>query len=270
VASKISDIWVHTTVLIENDWGERGTGFFVSAPLPYDEGQSRVFIVTNKHVLNKDPKLRDQAEWVNLGLNVKSNGETMGKHLQYPVKYDNGRPAWHGHPDADVDVLAIDATYLVHQVAGLSFMHAVYSAFANAEVMKRSRITFGDEIVVVGYPLGLKQGLTNYPLVRQGMLATSPEQNLYDESTGQTLRGFLIDGATVPGSSGSPVLLKPTVKIDPDEGLTETASWLLGIVAETRYSPTRTPTGHVTSYTGLGLAFHADTIKETIEPMLSW
>ena len=194
----------------------------------------------------------------------------MGKDLQYPVKYDSEQPAWHGHPDADVDVLAIDATYLVHQVAELSFMHAVYSAFANAEVMKRSRITFGDEIVVVGYPLGLKQGLTNYPLVRQGMLATSPERNLYNESTGQTLRGFLIDGASVPGSSGSPVLLKPTVKIDPEEGLTETTSWLLYIVAETRYSPTRTPTGHVTSYTGLGLAFHADTIEETIEPMLSW
>ena len=38
MASKISDIWVRTTILIENDWGERGTGFFVSAPLPYDEG----------------------------------------------------------------------------------------------------------------------------------------------------------------------------------------------------------------------------------------
>jgi hypothetical protein len=51
-------------------------------------------------------------------------------------------------------------------------------------------------------------------------------------------------------------------------GLTETASWLLGIVAETRYSPTKTPTGHVTSYTGLGLAFDAVTIGETINSML--
>jgi len=270
VASNISRIWVHTTVFIENDWGERGTGFFVSASLPENPGFSKVFIVTNKHVLNRDAKMRQQAESIILGVNVKRNGEIVAEYVNYPIRYVNGKPAWRGHGNTDVDVLAIDATPLIDGWDELSWKHARYSAFAGKKLINKHQITAGDEVVVVGYPLGLRQGKTNYPLVRQGMLSTRVDENLHDEDSGRTLRAFLIDGATVPGSSGSPVLLKPVTKIDPEHGIVEVPAWLLGIVAETRYSPTRTPTGHVTSYTGLGLAFHNATIRETINPMLRW
>jgi hypothetical protein len=222
-----------------------------------------------KHVLNKDPSLRRQAQSITLGVNVEKEGEIVGEYVDYPLIYEDGRPAWQGHPDDDVDVLAIDATPLIDGWDKLIWKHAQYSAFADKQLIEKHQITADDEVVVVGYPLGLRQRKTNYPLVRQGMLSTRVDGGLYDEDTKRTLRGFLIDGATVPGASGSPVLLKPVTKIDPEHGIMEVPAWLLGIVAETRYNPTKTPTGHVSSYTGLGFAFHNETIRETIDFILS-
>lgn len=40
---------------------------------------------------------------------------------------------------------------------------------------------------------------------------------------------------------------------------------LLGIIAETRYAPIETREGNIPSFAGLGLAFDAETVKETIE-----
>jgi hypothetical protein len=54
------------------------------------------------------------------------------------------------------------------------------------------------------------------------------------------LRGFLIDGAIIPGSSGSPVIIKPSVGRY-TRGALSYANFppmLLGIVSESRYSYT--------------------------------
>lgn len=132
-------------------------------------------------------------------------------------------------------------------------------------------ITAGDEIMVVGYPLGLRQGASNYPLVRQGIIATRYEDTLIEDvpdgaggTTTRHIRGFLIDGATIPGSSGSPVVLKQSYDRLAPMG-TDRQPLLLGILAETRFAPVKTPKGDVQSFAGLGMAFYAETVRETIE-----
>ena len=83
----------------------------------------------------------------------------------------------------------------------------------------------------------------------------------------RVIRGFLIDGATIPSSSGSPVLLKPVSgrvvhgEIVPDIP----PPLLLGIVSETFYAPVKTEQRDIYSFAGLGLVLDAETIKETIE-----
>lgn len=81
------------------------------------------------------------------------------------------------------------------------------------------------------------------------------------------LRGFLIDGAIIPGSSGSPVVIKPaTIRFVRGQMVMQTFSRVfLGIIAETRYAPIVTRDTDFLSFAGLGLAFNADTIKETFE-----
>ena len=60
-------------------------------------------------------------------------------------------------------------------------------------------ITAGEEIVVVGYPSGIRQGKTNLPLIRQGIIATRIGEELHEEVPGpsgkistRVSRGFLI------------------------------------------------------------------------------
>lgn len=275
MASPISEMWVQATVAIENEWAEKGTGFLVSREL--ENGRRRIFVVTNKHVINDDPNQRSETSLVHLGVNVEKEGQIVGEQITLSLQFaDTGLPLWREHPDQDVDVFAFDITVLVKRRKDLRLMHVPYWAFADVKVVKEEQITAGDEIVVVGYPKGIRQGRTNYPLVRQGMLATRIEEELHEDVTDTSgsvvgtriLRGFLIDGAMIPGSSGSPVILKPVVRVQGTEAIEtieRVPAVLLGIIAETRYSPRRTPTGNVSSFTGLALAFNADTIRETIE-----
>ncbi len=70
----------------------------------------------------------------------------------------------------------------------------------------------------------------------------------------------------IPGSSGSPVALKPlTTRYVRENIQIQSSTLLLGIIAETRYAPVRTPTFETLSFAGLGLAFDTETIIETID-----
>lgn len=278
MASPVSEAWMHTTVLIQNEWGEQGTGFFVRKTVGPDAG--RLLVVTNKHILSDDPRQREEAEYVNLSVNIKRNGSILGDHGTWPLRRRDGSPAWREHPDQAVDVLAFDVTALPLLRPDFTCMHADSGSLVVEETVQDNDIDIGDDVVVLGYPAGLKQGETNYPLARQGMLATRIGERLHldrQATSGverrETVRGFLIDGATIPGSSGSPVILKPVVKLamikdesgNPSRQLVRGASPLLGIIAQTTYRPTTTPSGHVSSYTGLAVAHDTDTIRETLD-----
>jgi len=274
MASPIADTWVYATILIENEWGNKGTGFLVIRKI--DEKQAKVFLATNKHVLHKRPEMRQAASRVRLHLNVKNkDGSIVGETAKIPLSLKDGSKRWREHPEIDIDVLAIDVTPLLVQFPRIERKWADYSLFLNQRKQDELDITVGEEILVIGYPLGLRQGATNFPLVRDGIIATRIGEVLHDEyqekdGTTRTriLRGFLIDGGTIPGSSGSPVVLKPTPARFVKGKIVLGSSpppILLGIIAETRFAPIRTPTGDIPSFAGLGLAFDAQTVKETIE-----
>ncbi|HMD78999.1 MAG TPA: hypothetical protein VKF39_03340, partial [Nitrososphaerales archaeon] len=112
------------------------------------------------------------------------------------------------------------------------------------------------------------------PIVRTGTLATPPCEVLQDEvripdggRRTRRLRGFLVDGGVIPGSSGSPVILRPTIGrlVKGKIQLGVPPALLLGIVAETKYAPIQVSGDDSMSFADLGLAFDASTIKETIE-----
>ena len=58
-----------------------------------------------------------------------------------------------------------------------------------------------EEIVMIGYPIGLWDSINNMPIFRRGITATHPNLDYMGQEV------FLIDAACFPGSSGSPVLL---------------------------------------------------------------
>lgn len=268
--------WIQVTVLIENDWGETGTGFLVVRHVADD--RAKAFLVTNKHVLNKDENLRSAAQEIFIHVNMrKPDNSVTGKKGTLPLHYADSSKSWREHPEPDVDVVVFDVTSLIINFPQIERRMAGYDAFADKASLREQEIDIGDEVLVIGYPIGVKQGKTNYPIVRSGIIATKIGEQLQDEveengkKRQRSLRGFLVDGATVPGSSGSPVILKPIVGRYVQGGIQLNAApaLLLGIISETYYAPVYTPKWEIPSFAGLGLAFDAETIRETIELFFS-
>lgn len=270
--------WTYATVLIENDWAENHTGFLVGRKVS-DIGEYRIFLVSNKHALPAtETTPREDASEVTLHCNVRgSDNVTVGTTMALPLHLDDGSRIWRDHPDRDVDVMVFDVTHLIVSNDRMQWRFATYADFADRDKIEELDITIAEEILVVGYPSGLTQGTTNFPLVRSGIVATRIGEPFADEVEEdgvlrrRTVRGFLIDGAVIPGSSGSPVILKPAfgrVVKGTMHANVRTPALLLGVVAETRYAPVKTRTQEIVAFAGLGLAFDAETIKETIERFL--
>ena len=269
MASLIESTWSNATLLIETQDG-RGTGFLVGRPS--GENEWRIFIVTNKHVIDEDASKRQAMTSVRLHINVNDAGTIVGNVVDYPLVI-NSDHIWREHADSDIDVLAINAVPLFKLLNNIANKFVPEDQFAVASKRQELDITAGEEIVVVGYPSGIRQGKTNSPVIRQGIIATRIGEELHEEESDgsggvkiRISRGFLIDGGTIPGSSGSPVILKPVTgrHIGKDIVMGTAPPVLLGIVAETRFAPINAGNEIIPGFAGLGLAFDVETIVEVL------
>ena len=277
MASPLVQGWLYATVPIDNPQGESGTGFLVFRTVESDRG--RIFLVTNKHVICRDPVQRASVTHVVCHFNTKEPDGRQGiVSGNIPLLDPAGSKRYREHQDVDTDVAAIEVTDVMQLNPTIEKRWVSYDLFGDKDKRAELDITVGEEIVTIGYPLGLRQGDSNFPLIRQGVIATKIGAFLKDKvhtATGKprdrTLRAFLIDGATVPGSSGSPVILKPVIgRLQGNSIMLGTPpAVLLGIVAETKYAPVQFGTGVIPSFAGLGLAFEVETIRETIELFFS-
>ncbi len=280
MVNPIAESWLHSTVLIENEKGRKGTGFLVRRMM--DRPMGKIFLVTNKHVIGLDHESRTKTNWFTLYLNVRDEkGKIRGDSLFVAVHGHRPTSQWplmyREHPDPEVDVLAVDISVLWYASGATKYWPnhawADYSQFATREKLGKFGITIGDEVMVIGYPLGLTHRETNFPLVRSGIIATRIGEEFEAdvlESNGakrkKTIRGFLVDCAMIPGSSGSPVVLRSPTKQKMEGRLGKLSrSVLVGIMAEGMYAPVTAGQYDSYSYAGLGIAFDAETIKETIE-----
>lgn len=275
MSNLIRDFWSYTTVLIENEWGGKGTGFLLG-----DEKKEKIFVITNKHVLNSDVSKRQNFTRIKFVFNIENESNKISRHeVEATVKYEGSdkNGIIREHPDNNTDVMAFNITDLLNKVPPLSIKGIPYEYLASPRIIEEMNIKIADEIMVLGYPFlnKLRHQVSNFPLVRQGIIASQINENLEDfgfgddEKDKRILRGFLIDGAIIPGSSGSPVILKPTMgRYLKDSYLVDKFQpVLLGIVFETRYGIIRGERDEVTdhkSYINLGLAHNAETINETI------
>ena len=273
MGSPLAQSWIYATVPIDNPQGESGTGFLVFRVV--DENNGRVFLVTNKHVIHRDPTLRGKVFHVTCHFNTRTAEGSPGiVKGDIPLLNTDGTLRFREHPDVDTDVYVMDVTDVMNLNLTIEKKWVGYEMFADGAKREELDITVGEEVVTIGYPLGLRQGQSNFPLVRQGVIATHIGRRVEDEieepdgtRRKRSLRGFLIDGATVPGSSGSPVILKPVIgrQVGKTIMMGTAPPVLLGIVAETRYAPIEFGGGAIPGFAGLGLVFDVETIRETIE-----
>lgn len=181
----------------DRDW--IGTGFFfgkvINDTLPVDQREYRIWLVTNRHVLEN---LRT--------VYIKSNSAqgTGSKDYQVQLVSRNGKNRWIGHPDEDIDVAVIPTSGNILKTEGRSFFffQSDIHVMLHQEI-KQAQVTEGDGIFLLGFPLGLVHEDRQYVICRNGCIA-----RIRDFSENRS-SNFLIDASVFPGNSGGPVILSP-------------------------------------------------------------
>ncbi|MBX7250108.1 MAG: serine protease [Caulobacteraceae bacterium] len=184
---------INATVQVEGPMadGRRavGTGFLVEAPTP--DGRPRTVLVTAGHLL--DQMTGDQAR---VGWRF-SDGDGAWRFAPQPlvIRDAAGQPQWLRHPAFDVAVIRVTAppefTRAAIPLAWLADEHS----------FEEWGVGPGDEMMTIGYPMGLSSNSAGFPIVRTGRVASYP---LYPTALFPT---FLVDLRVLGGNSGGPVFM---------------------------------------------------------------
>lgn len=244
------------------------TGFLVGWPAEKDgiPGQ-HIFLVTNKHVLEGEDSIV-----------VRFNPEKGKKIQNYSISLKDVKKQfpqrWVSHPNnIDVAVIGLDGAFLKKD--GQQLLPFDRSAFLTIEEMDKNKVSEGDSIYVIGYPMGLVDPNWRYPIVRSGSIARI--QDIFEEHRSE-LEGyrseFLIDAFIFPGNSGSPVILKP--ESEAVEGTTPiNFACVIGMVSSHMTYPdiaenveTQEQCVVFNDNSGLTNVIPSDFIKETIEEFI--
>jgi len=124
------------------------------------------------------------------------------------------------HPQPGIDLVAIDVTDKINDVSN---QHIRSFAFDKTYTVPFDKIRdfqtdIADEVIALGYPLGISSQRNDYPIAKIGYLASIPGEevsipfpvvNRAGVATITTVEGkfVIVDGLIVPGNSGSPVVL---------------------------------------------------------------
>lgn len=171
-----------------------GTGFFFMFPL--SDNTNIPVIITNRHVVKNTTDGIFQLTEVH-------NDSTPNVGTFTTVHLDNFEGRWVSHPDQTVDLCAMPIAPLLRAAKdqGRVFFYRSLSKDIIATSETMLKLSALEEIVMIGYPVGIWDSSNNMPIFRKGITATRPELDY------EGRKEFMIDAACFPGSSGSPVLL---------------------------------------------------------------
>lgn len=182
----ITEKLLFSTVKINTKTGT-GTGFFFVFT---DEGMRIPVIITNKHVV-KD------ADEVLLSLHIANNQQPTDENIDV-----NFQTNWIEHPEYDLCCCLFQPLV---KYCNSTLNNAVYYAHISENDIWNNKQLSGlktmEDIIMVGYPVGLWDDVHNLPIFRKGVTSTHPAINFKGENIG------LIDAACFPGSSGSPIFI---------------------------------------------------------------
>jgi hypothetical protein len=167
-----------------------GTGFFFHFKID-DQNQVPV-IITNKHVVNNKSE-----QQVKFSLHIKDANNLTNENMDITLN-----AKWIFHPTQDLCCTFLNPLLL--QIKGQGQKEIFYIPLMEDLIWADSKLEelqAVEDILMVGYPIGLFDKKNNLPLFRKGITASHPAINFNNESIG------VIDCACFPGSSGSPIIL---------------------------------------------------------------
>ena len=185
----ISEQLLFNTVRLVASDGSSGTGYFYHFQI-----NEKVFpvIVTNKHVVNNNP-----TETMTFYLHLKT-GENISEE-SYQITLSTN---WIFHSSKDLCFCFINPVFQkVKQTTGKEVFYMPIDSSIVATKEKLEDLTALEELVMVGYPIGLWDSANNFPIFRRGYTASHPAIDFNEKGIG------LVDMPCFPGSSGSPIFI---------------------------------------------------------------
>jgi len=177
----------------------------------------RIALFTARHVLEDVDRL-----W------AKFNRGNSAARFLLELKDGQGNLIWHTHEDFDVAAIPINHEVLQAADADYSFVPE-YQLFSVA-TMAQKGVAAGDDIYVLGFPMGLAGVDRLYAIVRGGTLAR------VDDEIVRLQKSFFVDCLVFPGNSGGPVVNRGSLtSVEGTQPSTE--SGIIGIVSQ--YIPYR-------------------------------
>lgn len=189
-------------------------GFLIKETSDTPEPLYRTFLVTNRHVFENRTE-------VFLRFNTEDGNF---KTFRQPLVFSEGETLWLAHPNKEVDLalLNVDPYILKNNSITPSFINEeMFAYFSDFEDVG---ISVGDDVYVIGFPMGIAGDGQNFPCVKSGVISRIDSEVITKN------KAFMIDSSIFPGNSGGPVILKPTI-ISLDGTVAVGKPFLLGVVS---------------------------------------
>lgn len=185
-------VLMQATFKIEKS-GSTGTCFILTHQQKNNPENSYFVLITAKHVL--DDIKGDYAN-IHLRKKVGTRYERLIHRIQ--IRKDD-KPIWVSHPTADVAALHVSIPKNSHIFSSKKYVST--ALLADDTLLKKHEVQPGDELMVLGYPLGAESNQSGFPILRSGRIASYPLVPSKETKT------FLMDFEIFRGNSGGPVFL---------------------------------------------------------------
>ena len=194
----ISEMITYSTVMINCQYSDgssgSGTGFIINLCQNKEENTCIPVIVTNNHVVENSVKTVFEF------CKADSDGNPIDTE---PFRFTYVGNSWIHHPDESVDLCCLLLAEAINKIAGTDnrvfYIPLGINIIPNDDALRE--LSAMEDVVMVGYPIGLSDQYNHKPIIRRGITATHLKNNY------QGNRHFLVDMACFPGSSGSPIFI---------------------------------------------------------------
>ena len=194
----LSEQLTYATTLINcydaNGKHSAGTGFIMD--LQEDENSLTCIPVlfTNYHVIENSQRTSFKLCKRDI------SGKPTDKDT-YNFEFDSS--LWVKHPDNDVDLCCLLLGPALNELrrAGIEIFYIPLSINMIPDEKEFGQLPAMEDILMLGYPIGLSDRVNNKPVIRKGATASHPGKDY------QGKMEILLDIPCFPGSSGSPVFI---------------------------------------------------------------
>ena len=185
----ISERMMFNTVRLVASDRSSGTGYFYNFVI---DNKIVPVIITNKHVVNYNSN-----ETMTFYLHLRNGENESNESYQVTLTLN-----WIFHSKKDLCFCFVNPVFeFVKKQTGKDVFYIAIDETILPSQKMLEELSALEELVMVGYPIGLWDKNNNFPIFRKGYTASHPAIDFKESGIG------LVDMACFPGSSGSPIYI---------------------------------------------------------------